>query len=65
MSKLKKRIIGIILLVLFFGMYWVGFSSVFYIGGVKLLISIIIPPALCVVAIIFCLIMGIIQEFLS
>lgn len=64
MSKLKKKIIGIIWLVLL-GMYWVGFSLLFYTGGVKLLVSIIIPPALCVAAIVLCLIMGIIQAFLS
>lgn len=65
MNKLKKRIIGIILAVLLFGIYWVGFSLVFYTGGVKLWISIIIPPALCVVAIVYCLIICVIQEFLS
>lgn len=41
-----KKIIGIILIVLFFLALWVGLSIVFYNGGVSLLWSIILP--LCI-----------------
>lgn len=38
-----KKIIGIILLILFLLAFWVGLSIVFYNGGVSLLWSIILP----------------------
>jgi hypothetical protein len=38
-----KKIIGIILLVLFFIGFWVGMSFVFYNGGLDLWLSIILP----------------------
>ena len=44
-----KKIIGIILIVLFFVVFWVGMSLVFYSGGLNLWWSIIIP-FLCYVA---------------
>lgn len=38
-----KKIIGIILIVLFFVSFWVGLSLVFYGGGVSLWLSIVLP----------------------
>ena len=38
-----KKIIGIILIVLFFLAFWVGLSIVFYNGGLSLLWSIVLP----------------------
>jgi hypothetical protein len=39
-----KKIIGIVLIALFFILLWVGLSFVFYSGGINLWLSIIIPP---------------------
>ena len=44
-----KKIIGIILIVLFFVAFWVGMSLVFYGGGLDLWLAIIIPPC-CYIA---------------
>lgn len=41
-----KKIIGIILIILFLLAFWIGLSIVFYNGGVTLLWSIILP--LCI-----------------
>ena len=38
-----KKVIGIILLFLFFISFWVGLSFVFYTGGLSLLWSILLP----------------------
>lgn len=38
-----KKIIGIILLALFFIGFWVGISFIFYSGGLSLWLSILIP----------------------
>lgn len=39
-----KKIIGIILIVLFLVAFWVGLSVIFYNGGLSLWLSIVIPP---------------------
>lgn len=45
-----KRILGILLAILMIASFWFGLSFVFYIGGLGLVISILIPPCCGVVA---------------
>jgi hypothetical protein len=52
MTNLKK-IIGVILIILFFGAIWAGLTVMFYTGGMPILISIIMPLGIYVVAILF------------
>lgn len=46
--KRIKRIIGILLIILSFFVFWLGFSFLSYAGGTDLWISIAIPPCCCV-----------------
>lgn len=46
-----KRIIGIILIILFLLAFWVGMSFIFYSGGISLLWSIILPFCIYVTAV--------------
>ena len=45
-----KRILGILLAILMIALSWFGLSVVFYIGGLGVVISILIPPCCGVVA---------------
>lgn len=44
-----KKIIGIMLIILFLILFWVGMSIIFYSGGVSLIWSVILPFCIYVV----------------